>query len=80
MLSRWFLGVRSIRIFAKNMGDPYYEPTTVVHERVAVEPPLLLLNGETIAPVSAICNDETRADVHVTGFWGRRQGVFLTRI
>ena len=24
--------MRSIRIFAKNMGDPYYEPTTVVHD------------------------------------------------
>jgi len=23
--------VRSIRVFAKNMGDPYYEPTIVVH-------------------------------------------------
>ena len=22
----------SIRIFAKNMGDPYYEPTIVVHD------------------------------------------------
>ena len=22
----------SIRIFAKNMGDPYYEPTTMVHD------------------------------------------------
>ena len=26
----WFLGVRSIRVFVKNMGDPY-EPTVVVH-------------------------------------------------
>ena len=26
------LGVRSIRVFAKNMGDPYYEPTIVVHD------------------------------------------------
>ena len=31
--SRWFLGVHSIRIFAKNMGDPYYEPTIVVHDK-----------------------------------------------
>ena len=22
----------SIRVFAKNMGDPYYEPTIVVHD------------------------------------------------
>ena len=41
-----------------------------------MEPPLLPLNGETIAPVSAICNDEARANVRVTGFWGRRQGAF----
>jgi len=26
------LGVCSIRIFAKNMGNPYYEPTIVVHD------------------------------------------------
>jgi len=24
--------VRFIRVFAKNMGDPYYEPTIVVHD------------------------------------------------
>ena len=29
---RQVLGVFSIRIFAKNMGDPYYEPTIVVHD------------------------------------------------
>ena len=34
----------------------------------AMEPPLLPLNGETIVAVSAIRNDETHADVHVTGF------------
>ena len=26
--------MRPIRIFAKNMGDPYYEPTIVVHDDV----------------------------------------------
>ena len=45
---------------------------------VAMEPPLLPLNGETIAPVAAaVCNDEAHADVRVTGFWGRRQGAFF---
>jgi len=24
--------VRSIRVFAKNLGDPYYEATIVVHD------------------------------------------------
>jgi len=24
--------VHSIRVFAKNLGDPYYEPTIVVHD------------------------------------------------
>ena len=24
--------MHSIRVFAKNMGDPYYEPTIVVHD------------------------------------------------
>ena len=36
---------------------------------VAVELPLLPLNGETIAPVSANRTDEARADVRATGFW-----------
>ena len=35
---------------------------------VAVEPPLLLLSGETIAPISANRTDEARADVRATGF------------
>ena len=26
--------MRSIRVFAKNMGDPYYEPTIVVHDYI----------------------------------------------
>ena len=26
--------MRSIRVFAKNMGDPYYEPTIVVHDNI----------------------------------------------
>ena len=42
-----------------------------------MEPPLLPLNGETIAPVSTIHNDEARADVCATGFWGKRQGAFF---
>jgi len=28
------LGVRSIRVFPKNMGDLYYEPTIVVHDNM----------------------------------------------
>ena len=24
--------MRSIRVFAKTMGDPYYEPTAMVHD------------------------------------------------
>ena len=32
MFLRQVLGVCSIRTFAKNMGDPYYEPTIVVHD------------------------------------------------
>ena len=27
--------MRSIRIFTKNMDDPYYEPTVVVHDNTA---------------------------------------------
>ena len=29
---RQVLGVCSIRIFAKNIGDPYYEPTIMGHD------------------------------------------------
>ena len=32
ILSRVVLGVRSIRVFAKNMGEPYYEPTIMIHD------------------------------------------------
>jgi len=28
------LGVCSIRIFAKNIGNPHYEPTIVVHDKI----------------------------------------------
>jgi len=44
-----------------------------VCHNVAVEPPLLPLNEEAIAPASAISSDEACADVRVTGFWGRHQ-------
>jgi len=30
--SWWLSGVCSFRVFAKNIGDPYYEPTIVVHD------------------------------------------------
>ena len=30
------LGVFSIGVFAKNMGDPYYEPTIVVHDTTKI--------------------------------------------
>ena len=29
----FLVGGCSIRIFAKNMGDPYYEPTIVIHDK-----------------------------------------------
>ena len=38
---------------------------------------LLHLNGESIAPVSAIRNDEARADVRATRFRGRRRNAFF---
>ena len=37
--------MRSIRIFAKNMGDPYYEPTIVVHDNVHDNVHLLCYSG-----------------------------------
>ena len=33
ILFQQVLGVCSIRISAENMGDPYYEPTIVVHDK-----------------------------------------------
>ena len=38
---------------------------------------MLSLDEEAIAPASANRSDEARADVHATGFWGRRQGPFF---
>ena len=37
MLLRWLFGVCSIRVLAKNHGDPYYEPTIVVHDIHSVQ-------------------------------------------
>ena len=48
-----------------------------VCHNVAVEPPLLSLDGEAIAPASANRSDEARADVHATGLWGRWQDAFF---
>jgi len=31
---RWLLGVCSIRVLAKNHGDPYYEPKNMVHDKI----------------------------------------------
>ena len=45
---------------------------------VATEPPLQQLSGEAIVPMTANRQDEARADIHARGFWGRRQGAFLT--
>ena len=42
-------------------------------------PPLwaALLSGEVITPKSANRQDDSRADIHAHGFWGRRQSAFL---
>ena len=48
-----------------------------VCHNVSVEPSLLPLNGELIAPSSANCSDSARADIHARGFWGRRQGALF---
>ena len=44
---------------------------------VATGPPLQLLSGEVITPKSTNRQDDTRADIHARGFWGRRQTAFL---
>ena len=34
VFSLWMLGFRCVLLeFCKNMGDPYYEPTVVVHDK-----------------------------------------------
>jgi len=48
-----------------------------VCHNVVVEPTMLSLDGEAIAPASANRSNEARADVHATGFWGRQQGAFF---
>ena len=44
---------------------------------VAIEPPLQSLSGEVITPQSANRQDDSRADIHARGFWGRRQCAFF---
>jgi len=41
MLFKVALGVCSIRVLAKNHGDPYYEPTIVVHDNRGEYPTLI---------------------------------------
>ena len=36
MLSKVVFRCAFFRVFAKNMGDPYYEPTIVVHDTTSV--------------------------------------------
>ena len=47
----------------------------VCHD-VTIEPPLIPLTRESITPSSA-CRDNTRANIHARGFWGRRQSAFF---
>jgi len=49
-----------------------------VCHNIAVEPPLLSLDGKAIVPTSANWSDEAHADVRATGFWGRRHSAFFS--
>jgi len=44
ILSRQVLGVCSIRILQKNMGNLYYEPTIVAHEKLVILKPWIFWN------------------------------------
>jgi len=39
-----FVWVCSVRIFEKNMGDPYYEPTIMVHNKMKYKPTIVVHN------------------------------------
>jgi len=43
------------------------------HSAVKVEPNLQPLTGEELRYRNAVCNDDTRLDIHAAGFWGTRQ-------
>ena len=44
---------------------------------VEKEPPLLLLTDENIVPLSANRQNDARADIRATGFWGHQQCAFF---
>ena len=48
----------------------------VCHD-ITIESPLIPLTVDSITPSSANCRDNARADIHVRGFWGRRQSAFF---
>jgi len=59
------------------LRDVTAELLSTVCNNVAIEPPLQLLSGESLIPMSANCQDDARADIHASGFWGRRQSAFF---
>ena len=48
----------------------------VCHEAV-IELPLQSLRGKNVIPGTANRQDDTRADIHARGFWGRQQSSFF---
>ena len=53
------------------------ELLSTVCNNVAIEPPLQPLSGESLIPMSANRQDDARADIHASGFWGRWQSAFF---
>jgi len=59
------------------LRDVTAELFSTVCNNVAIEPPLQPLSGESLIPMSANCQDDARADIHVSGFCGWRQSAFF---
>ena len=59
------------------LRDVTAELLSTVCNNVAIEPPLQPLSGESLIPLSANRQDDARADIHASGFWGRRQSAFF---
>jgi len=44
---------------------------------VAIESPLQSLSGKRLTTQTANCQDDARADIHASGFWGQQQSAFF---
>ena len=66
-------------VWYNDLRDITAEFLSKVCSEVAIEPPLQPVSGEIITPKTTSRQDDARADIYARGFWGQRQGAFLTQ-